>query len=115
VVLGVLSVNKARCGIYTHTILAQKAGFSLVQVEDMLAGICPEGVPVRQVAIYNIGVRLAQMRGPLDEVAYNDDFAVLGQKGVAFAVQQAAAFMYSALMLNAGDVCLPEGVDGQFY
>jgi hypothetical protein len=81
VVLGVLSVNKARYGIYAHTILAQKAGFTLAQVEDMLAGICPEGVSVRQVAIYKLGVKLAQMRGPLDEVSYNDAFAVLGREG----------------------------------
>jgi hypothetical protein len=113
VVLGVLSINNARYGIYAHTILAQKVGFSLVQVKDMLAGIYPEGVPVRQVAIYSLSVKLAQMRGPLDEVSYNDAFAVLGREGVAGAVQQAAAFMYSAVMLNAGDVCLPEGVEGR--
>jgi hypothetical protein len=107
-----LSINKARYGIYAHTILAQKAGFTLAQVEDMLAGICPEGIPARQLAIYNLGVKLAQMRGPLDTASYNAAFAVLGREGVAATVPQAAAFMYSALMLNAGDVCLPEGVEG---
>jgi hypothetical protein len=79
----------------------------------MLAGICPEGIPARQAAIYNPGVKLAQMRGPLDTVSYNAAFDVLGREGVASTVQQAAAFMYSALMLNAGDVCLPEDVDGE--
>jgi hypothetical protein len=47
-------------------------------------------------------------------VSYNAAFAVLGREGVAAAIQQAAAFMYSAVMLNAGDVCLPEGVEGEF-
>jgi hypothetical protein len=47
-------------------------------------------------------------------VSYNAAFAVLGREGVAATIQQAAAFMYSAVMLNAGDVCLPEGVEGEF-
>jgi hypothetical protein len=80
----------------------------------MLEGTCLLGIPVRQAAIYNLGVKLAQMREPLDTVSYNAASAVLGRDGVAATIQQAAAFMYSAVMLNAGDVCLPEGVDGEF-
>jgi hypothetical protein len=47
-------------------------------------------------------------------VSYNVAFAVLGRDGVAATIQQAAAFIYSAMMLNAGDVCLSEGVEGKF-
>jgi hypothetical protein len=107
-VLGILSINKATYEIYAHTILARKARFTLAQVEAMLEGTRPEGIPV---AIYNLGVKLAQMRGLLDTASHNAAFAVLGREGIASTIQQAAAFMYSALMLNAGDVCLPEGVD----
>ena len=109
-VLGVLSVIKARYGIYAHTLLAQKAGFTLVQVELMLAGFCPPGITARQAAIYNLAAKLAQMRGPLDSESFNAALAVLGRDGVAGTIQQSAAFMYSAVMLNAGDVCLPDGV-----
>jgi hypothetical protein len=79
----------------------------------MLEGTCPEAIPTRQVAIYNLGVRLAQMRGLLDTASYNAAFAMLGREGIAGTIQHAAAFMYSALILNAGDVCLPEGADGE--
>lgn len=47
-------------------------------------------------------------------VSYNAAFAVPGREGVAATIRQAAAFMYSAVMLNIGDVCLPEGVKGEF-
>jgi 4-carboxymuconolactone decarboxylase len=110
-VLGVLSVNKATYGIYAHTILAQKAGYTLEQVEAMLAGTCPADITARQAAIYNLAVKLAQMRGPLDAESFNAALSVLGRDGVASAIQQSAAFMYAAVMLNAGDVCLPPGVD----
>jgi hypothetical protein len=80
----------------------------------MLEGTGPLGIPARQAAIYNLGVNLAQIRGPLDMVSYNAAFAMLGREGIAATMQQAAAFIYSAVMLNAGDVCLPECVEGEF-
>ena len=110
-VLGVLSFNKARYGIYAHTLLAQKAGYTLTQVEYMLAGTCPADITPRQAAVYRLASKLAQMKGPLDSASYNAAFDILGREGVAGVIQQSAAFMYSAVMLNAGDVCLPSDVE----
>ncbi|TVY40039.1 hypothetical protein LSUB1_G003941 [Lachnellula subtilissima] len=108
-VLGILSINRATYGLYAHTLLAQKAGFTLEQVLSMLAGFCATGLSTRESAIYNLAVKLAQMRGPLDQASYDAAFAVLGHEGVEATIQQAAAFSYSAMMLNAGDVCVPQG------
>ncbi|RDW65166.1 hypothetical protein BP5796_09858 [Coleophoma crateriformis] len=110
-VLGVLSVTKAAYGIYAHTLLAEKAGYTLEQVKAMLAGTCPSDITARQGAIHTLAIKLAQTRGPLDMESFESAVSVLGRAGVASAVQQSAAFMYAAMMLNAGDVGLPLGVD----
>ncbi|EHL02473.1 hypothetical protein M7I_1554 [Glarea lozoyensis 74030] len=105
-VLGVLSITRAVYGIYAHTILAQKAGFTLSQVEAMLAGDCPSDITERQSAIFKLAVKLAQMRGPLDSVSFNEALFVLGRDGVTAAIQQSAAFMHAAILLNAADIVL---------
>ncbi|KAH6662528.1 hypothetical protein B0J14DRAFT_495980 [Halenospora varia] len=109
-VLGVLSVNKATYGIYAHTILAQKSGYTAPQVEAMLAGVTPFDITERQAAIHKLAIKMVQLKGPLDTVSFNDALSVLGQVGIEIAIHQTAAFMYAALMLNVGDVCLPSGV-----
>ncbi|KAF7912024.1 uncharacterized protein EAE98_011781 [Botrytis deweyae] len=110
-VLGVLSVTKATYGIHAHEILAEKAGLTASQVVGMLAGDCPSRVTPRQKAVYEVAVKLARTRGPLDMPSFKAAEAVLGQAGILGAVQQSAAFMYASMMLNAGDVCLPSGVE----
>ncbi|KAJ8061325.1 hypothetical protein OCU04_010388 [Sclerotinia nivalis] len=76
----------------------------------MLGGHCPLSVTARQKAVYEIAVKLAKTRGPLDTASFKAAEAVLGQAGILGAIQQSAAFMYASMMLNAGDVCLPSGV-----
>ncbi|KAI9640044.1 hypothetical protein NHQ30_011607 [Ciborinia camelliae] len=109
-ILGVLSVTKAVYGIYAHTILAEKAGYTAVQVQSMLAGTCPSDITKRQAACWTLAVKLAQTKGPLDSVSFQEASSVLGTESVAAAIHQAAAFLYTSIMLNAGDVCLPAGV-----
>jgi hypothetical protein len=110
-VLGVLSVTRARYGMYAHTILAEKAGLTSAQVEDMLAGNSPKGVTERIAAIYKISALLAQTRGPLALSDYNAAVSVLGQTDLLATINQAAAFMFASITLNAGDVCVPAGVE----
>ncbi|PQE23622.1 Carboxymuconolactone decarboxylase-like protein [Rutstroemia sp. NJR-2017a BVV2] len=110
-VLGVLSVTKAAYGIYAHAILAERAGYTAAQVKAMLAGTCPSGITKRQAACWTLAVKLAQTRGPLDSVSFQEASDVLGTESVAAAIHQAAAFMYTSIMLNAGDVGLPAGVE----
>ena len=78
----------------------------------MLAGHYKTDISARETAIYNLAVKLAHMKGPLDVASYDAAFAVLGREGVAATIQQSAAFSYSAMMLNAGDVCVPVGAVG---
>jgi 4-carboxymuconolactone decarboxylase len=108
-VLGVLSVTNAAFGIYAHTILAEKAGYTPEQVKSMLAGTCPSDITARQGAIYKLAIKLAQTRGPLDSESYDEAFSVLGHAGITGAINQAAAFMFVSLLLNAGDVQMPAG------
>ncbi|KAF7895911.1 hypothetical protein EAF00_005926 [Botryotinia globosa] len=110
-VLGVLSVTKATYGIYAHKILAEKAGLTASQVAGMLAGDCPSSVTPRQKAVYEVAVKLAQTRGPSNMPSFKAAEAVLGQAGILGAIQPSAAFTYASMMLNAGDVCLPSGVE----
>jgi 4-carboxymuconolactone decarboxylase len=91
-VLGVLSVTHATYGIYAHTILAEKAGFTSAQVKAMLAGDCPSGITARQSAVYRLAAKLAQTRGPLDSASFNEALSVLGRAGVTGAVQQGCCF-----------------------
>lgn len=76
----------------------------------MLAGTSPSGITARAKAIYILAADSVRTRGPLDEASFNAAFSVLGQDGVNAAIQQAAAFMYTTIMLNVGDVCLPSSV-----
>lgn len=109
-VLGVLSVTHATYGIYAHTILSEKAGFTSAQVTEMLAGKTPSTITARAAAVYKLAIQLAQTRGPLDTASFNAALSVLGHAGVNAAIQQTAAFMYASIMLNGGDVCAPSGV-----
>jgi hypothetical protein len=109
-VLGVLSVNKATYGIYAHTILAQKAGYTALQVKDMLAGVTPLDITKRQATIYELAIKMVQLKGPLDSASFNSAVSVLGLVDIESVIQQTAAFMYAALLLNVGDVRLPSGV-----
>jgi hypothetical protein len=111
VILGVLSVKKAAYGIYAHTILAGKAGYTMEQVKSMLSGQYPPGITARQEAMYKLAVQLARMKIPLDPDCYNDAVSVLGLEGVAKVTQQVAAFMYAAMILSVGDVKLPPKTD----
>ncbi|PQE08973.1 Carboxymuconolactone decarboxylase-like protein [Rutstroemia sp. NJR-2017a WRK4] len=110
-VLGVLSVTHASYGIYAHSILAEKAGYSSEQVKEMLEGRCPADVGAREAAVYKLAAKLAQTRGPLDGESYDEALKVLGREGVLGAVQQAAAFMHASILMNAGDVGIPYGVE----
>ncbi|KAF7915630.1 hypothetical protein BELL_0175g00050 [Botrytis elliptica] len=109
-VLGVLSVTKATYGIHAHKILAEKAGLTASQVVGMLAGDCSSRVTPRQKAVYEVAVKLARTRGPLDMPSFKAAEAVLGQAGIIGAVRQSAAFMYASMMLNAGDVYVIKGL-----
>ncbi|PQE04239.1 peptidase cysteine serine trypsin protein [Rutstroemia sp. NJR-2017a BVV2] len=107
--MGVLSVTHAKYGIYAHSILAEKAGYSSVQVKEMLEGRCPADIGAREAAVYKLAVKLAQTRGPLDGESYDDALEVLGREGVLGVVQKAAAFMHASILMNAGNVGLPKG------
>jgi len=109
-VLGVLSVNKATYGIYAHTILAQKAGYTELQVKNMLNGVTPLDITERQATIYELAIKMVQLKGPLDSASFDAAVSVLGLVDLESVVQQTAAFMYAALMLNVGDVGLPASV-----
>lgn len=109
-VLGLLSITKATFAIYAHTIIAEKAGYTPAQVKAMLAGTCPADITARERVIYKLAIKLCQTRGPLDAESYNDAVSVLGTAGFAGVIQQSAASMYAIMMLNAGDVGLPSGV-----
>ena len=109
--LGVLSISKFAYGVYAHTIVAQKAGYSADQVKSMIEGACPEGITARQEAIYRLAKKLATTRGPLDGGSFDEAVAVLGRSDLAAATQEAAAFMIASMMGNVGDVCLPAGVE----
>ncbi|PQE19182.1 hypothetical protein CJF30_00007518 [Rutstroemia sp. NJR-2017a BBW] len=110
-VLGVLSITQAAYGVYAHAILAEKAGYTAAQVQAMLSGTCPSDITSRQAACWSLGVKLAQTRGPLDEVAFRGARDVLGTETLAAVIHQVGAFVYTSVMLNAGDVGLPDGVE----
>jgi 4-carboxymuconolactone decarboxylase len=110
-ILGVLSITKAAYGLYAHAILAERAGYTAAQVKAMLSGSCPSDITKRQAACWTLAVKLAQTRGPLDGVAFKEASDVLGTESLAAVIHQVAAFMYTSIMLNAGDVGLPAGVE----
>ncbi|CAG8971357.1 hypothetical protein HYALB_00005976 [Hymenoscyphus albidus] len=106
-VLAILSVIKAPFAIYAHTILGQKAGFTLKQVKSMLAGKCPYDVTPRQAAAYKLAVKITNLRGPLDSASFDEAVSVLGRVGVEGITQQTATSLLAVIMLNVGDIGVP--------
>jgi hypothetical protein len=76
----------------------------------MLAGVTPLDITKRQATIYELAIKMAQLKGPLDSTSFGSAVSVLGLVDIESVIQQTAAFMYAALLLNVGDVRLPSGV-----
>ncbi|OCL04358.1 hypothetical protein AOQ84DRAFT_391596 [Glonium stellatum] len=108
-IFAVLSHSRAAYALYAHTRLAEDAGLSPTQVTDAREGKLPQGLSEREEAAYVLVGELIRMRGPLDDGAFERAKNVLGMEGVAALMHLTGSYLYSSVLLNAADVCLPEG------
>jgi hypothetical protein len=92
-----------------HTRLAKTAGLSPGQVADAREGKPPQVLGEREEVAYMFAGELARMRKPLGDGASERAKNVLGRKGVAALTHLTGSFLYSSVLLNVADTCLPEG------
>ena len=92
-----------------HTQLAKTAGLSPGQVADAREGKLPQVLSEREEVAYVFAEELVRMRGPLGDGAFERAKNVLGREGVAALMHLTGSFLYSSVLLNVADVCLPEG------
>ena len=52
---------------------------------------------------------VVKVRGPLGEEEFEKARRVMGRDGAAALMHVAGVYLYSGLLMNAADVCLPEG------
>ena len=108
-VFAVLSHLRAAYALYADTRLAKTAGLSPYQVADAREGKLLQGLSEREEVAYVFAEELVRMRGPLNDGAFERAKNVLGGKGVAASMHLTGSCLYSSVLLNAADVCLPEG------
>ncbi|KAG9238231.1 AhpD-like protein [Amylocarpus encephaloides] len=107
-ILACLSQSPAPYGVYAHTIIAKKAGFTEDQVEAMLVARTPRGLGRREAMVWEFSLELTQMKGPMEKDTYKRAEKVLERDGIAALIHTVGAFMYTSVLLNAADVCAPE-------
>ena len=108
-VFAVLSHSRAAYALYAHTQLAETAGLSPYQVADAREGKLLQGLSEREEVAYVFAEELVRTRGPLGDGAFERAKNVLGVEGVAVSMHLTRSCLYSSVLLNAADVCLPEG------
>ena len=92
-----------------HTLLAKTAGLSPGQVADAREGKLPQVLSERGEVAYVFAGELVRMRGPPGDGASEKAKNVLGREGVAALMHLTGSFLYSSVLLNIADACLPEG------
>ena len=108
-VFAVLSHLRAAYALYAHTQLAEAAGLSPYQVADAREGKLLQGLSEREEVAYVFAEESVRMRGPLGDGAFERAKNVLGGNGVAASMHLTRSCLYSSVLPNAADVCLPEG------
>jgi len=108
-VLAVLSHTRAAYALYAHTRIAEAAGLSPSQVSEARSGSLPSSLSEREEAAYSFALQLAHMNGPMDDEVFARAQEVFGRDGVAALMHTTGSFLYSSVLFNAADICLPEG------
>ena len=92
---------------YAHSQVGLKLGLSQAQVASAVSGRTPNGLTDTEVATYELALKLARARGPLDKASWEVAETQLGREGAARVGHVVAWFVYNSTLLNLGAVEVP--------
>ena len=92
---------------YAHSQVGLKLGLSKEQVTSAFSGRTPDCLTETEVAIYELALKLARARGPLDKESWVVAETKLGREGAARVGHVVAWFVYNCTLLNLGAVEVP--------
>ncbi|KAK2767750.1 hypothetical protein FQN54_003908 [Arachnomyces sp. PD_36] len=112
-ILPVLSYTKAAYALYAHSKLGLKAGLTEAQVADAKEGRLPCDISESEAAGFQFAKGILEQLvqgggGRVKDEVFEKAKGVLGTDKVAAVMHTVASFMYSGVMMNAGDVQAPE-------
>ena len=105
--LAVTAVFDAPFIQYAHSQVGLKVGLSQEQVTSAISGRTPDGLTDTEVVVYELALKLARARGPLDKESWEVAESKLGREGAARVGHVVAWFMYNCTLLNLGAVEVP--------
>ncbi|MCJ1245433.1 hypothetical protein MMC30_002637 [Trapelia coarctata] len=108
-ILATGSVHGARYELYAHSRIASTLKLSPSQIAAACSGVAPEGLSEDEALAYEFGLKLAGSKGPLEAGIWERAVGRWGREGVAVLMQRVATYTYVCVVLNAGDVPVPEG------
>ncbi|KAI0474593.1 AhpD-like protein [Xylaria cf. heliscus] len=113
-IIAVLSEYDVPYVLYAHSEIAICAGFTTEQVQQAFHGKLPSGLDARESAVFQLALRLARLRRPLDDEAFNEAKDILGTDGVAGIAHIVSGYIYVAMLSNISGTGAPVAGEGMF-
>ena len=113
-ILAILAVYDVPYVLYTHSEIALVAGLSKEQVQQAVHGKVPDGLSEEEAMVYSLSLKLASIRGPLDQADFGKTENVFGRERIAGLAHIVSGYIYAAMLTNVADSGVPERKDGVF-
>ncbi|TGJ79823.1 hypothetical protein E0Z10_g8944 [Xylaria hypoxylon] len=113
-IIAVLSEYDVPYVLYAHSEIAIHAGFTKEQTQQAFHGQLPTGLEVRESAVYNLALKLAKLRSPMDDEDFQQARSILGKDGVAGIAHIVSGYIYVAMLSNISGAGAPEPTEGMF-
>lgn len=98
---------------YAHRQEAVKAGIETAVIEALLAERMPEGLTQNDAAVVRVARELNQLRS-ISDATYADALSRFGERTLVELTALVGYYTMVAMMLNAHEIPLPEGVAPEF-
>jgi 4-carboxymuconolactone decarboxylase len=99
-ILGLLSIINAPYVVYSHRLIARALGLSDQQYDKGLTGATPEGLDEEESMAYKLGRILADLKGPMNDDAWNEAVGKMGKKAVLAVTHIIGGYFYIAMLTN---------------
>lgn len=94
--------------LYAHSRLALSDGLSAAQISSACKGKTPSDLPEEETVTYEFSAALARERGLLKEDVWERAMARVGREVLAALVNVVGGYSHTCVVVNAGDVGVPE-------
>ena len=113
-ILAVLAAYDAPYVVYAHSKIALKCGLCEEQVQQAVDGKIPGGLSQEEAMVYELSLKMANLRGPLDDGSFERAEKILGKVKIAGLAHLVTAYIHVALLTNISNGFVPEEEPGVF-